>query len=43
VSGKTADLIAVRGNPLTHPETLRQVDVVIQSGGAIKMPDGLLD
>jgi imidazolonepropionase-like amidohydrolase len=43
VSGKTADLIAVRGNPLTNPETLRQVDVVIQSGGAIKMPDGLLD
>ena len=43
VSGRTADLIAVRGDPLTDPRILRQVDVVIQGGTVIKLPDDLLD
>ena len=43
VSGKIADLIAVQGNPLTHPKTLRQVDVVIKSGKLVKLPNDLLD
>ena len=43
VSGRTADLIAVRGDPLTDPNTLRQVDAVIQGGTAIKLPDDRLD
>ena len=43
VSGRTADLIAVRGDPLTDPKILRQVDAVIQSGTVIKLPDDLLD
>jgi imidazolonepropionase-like amidohydrolase len=43
VSGRTADLIAVRGDPLTDPKRLRQVDVVIQGGTVIKLPDDLLD
>ena len=43
VSGRTADLIAVRGDPLTDSTILRQVDVVIQGGTVIKLPDDLLD
>ena len=43
VSGRTADLIAVRGDPLTDSTILRQVDVVIQDGTVIKLPDDLLD
>lgn len=43
VSGRAADLIAVRGDPLTDPTILRQVDVVIQGGTVIKLPDDLLD
>ena len=43
VSGRTADLVAVRGDPLTDPTILRQVDVVIQGGTVIKLPDDPLD
>ncbi len=43
VSGRTADLIAVRGDPLTDPKILRQVDAVIQGGTVIQLPDDLLD
>jgi imidazolonepropionase-like amidohydrolase len=31
-AGKIADVIAIRGNPLTDPAMLRNVDLVIQDG-----------
>jgi imidazolonepropionase-like amidohydrolase len=34
--GKTADIIAVRGNPLTSIETLRSVQLVMQRGQRIR-------
>ena len=35
-SGKIADLIAVRGNPLENTNALRAVEVVIKNGLLIK-------
>ena len=38
VSGRVADLIAVRGNPLEDSKTLRNVAMIMQAGVVVKMP-----
>lgn len=38
-TGLAADIIAVRGNPLTDPTVLRNVAVVMKDGTLIKAPD----
>ena len=37
-TGKLADIIAVRGDPLVDIKTLQQVDVVIKGGVIFKLP-----
>jgi imidazolonepropionase-like amidohydrolase len=36
VPGRMADIIAVQDNPLTRPETLRDVPVVLKAGVIVK-------
>jgi imidazolonepropionase-like amidohydrolase len=38
-TGKTADFIAVRGNPLENVRVLEQIDYVIQGGDVVHSPD----
>ena len=39
--GKTADLIAIQGDPLEDSKALRQVDVVMKAGTIVKSPESL--
>jgi len=41
-AGRAADIVAVHGDPLTNPEILRSIEVVIQNGALITAPDSLL-
>jgi imidazolonepropionase-like amidohydrolase len=41
-TGKLADVIAIRGDPLADPTTLRQVDVVIQGGKIVALDEALM-
>jgi imidazolonepropionase-like amidohydrolase len=40
-AGKIADIVAIRGNPLTDPAMLRNVDLVIQGGEIAALDNGL--
>jgi imidazolonepropionase-like amidohydrolase len=39
--GKTADLIAIQGDPLKDSKALRQVDVVMKAGTVVKSPESI--
>jgi imidazolonepropionase-like amidohydrolase len=38
-SGRSADLIAIRGDPLEDSKALRQVDLVMRAGTIVKSPE----
>lgn len=41
VPGRSADLIAIRGDPLQDSKALRQVDVVMKAGTIVKSPEAI--
>ena len=41
VPGRSADLIAIQGDPLKDSKALRQVDVVMKAGTVVKSPESI--